>query len=568
MARALAAGALAALLGVLAVPTRADVPAPLPEQLGSTTPTAATLGAFFSDGRGTLDTFCAARRDCRPAAEKAALYTLFFRGSFAQPPGDSLPKAEPDRAYAAQAAAYFTQADYACRRPLTARVLETLWQLPPASVQCPAAVPFVIDGEDGSRRVQTVEPARVAAVHLLFAGRDDRAFSLSRFGHTGLRLVVCNAARTETGAACDEDLFDHLAFGFRAAVDELELSWWKGITGGYALRLYGGPFMQAYGNYTQDEFRALSSLPLQLEPAQRELLVRGLAEVQWSYVNDYHFFSQNCASEIAWLLQVVSQVSGDRRAWLAGDFVRPDRLYARALASPAFEGRVLADLKQAERDGFHFPGAAPYYQHALDTLLQRATAAGVALPARDFNAFRTLDAEARRRLYAAILAADVEAGSLPTRERAAHAALVLEAWRERRQRRQLWSAMARFYAELTRALVTETDYFDAAERALLRRCLSAAQAAQPLAVDGVPSEPTVAESGCPYKAADFQAALAKLLQVAAPGELQQEQVAALQATVDIVNWLLPQTGLATPATPAFTATAAPLLPSTADQMGN
>jgi hypothetical protein len=78
----------------------------------------------------------------------------------------------------------------------------------------------------------------------------------------------------------------------------------------------------------------------------------------------------------------------------------------------------------------------------------------------------------------------------------------------------------------------------------------------------------VAESGCPYKAADFQAALAKLLQVAAPGELQQEQVAALQATVNIVNWLLPQTGLATPATPAFTATAAPLLPSTADQMGN
>jgi hypothetical protein len=545
MARRFLHGVMAGVLALLPALASAALPAALQARLGTGTPSAEQLAAFFSGGRATIDTFCAGSGSCTPAREKDELYRLFFRGSFAQPSGDSMVHARPDGAYAEQAVAYFTEPDYACRRPLTARVLESLWQLSPAAADCPARVPFVLDEESGTRRVQYVDPERVAAVHLLFAGGDGRAFSFSRFGHTGLRLIVCNDSRQAVGEACDMDLFDHLALGFRAAVDELDLSLWKGISGGYPLQLFASPFMQAYSSYTQDEFREVSSLPLTLEPAARELLVRALAEVQWSYRNDYRFFSQNCASELAWLLRVVNRVSGTTEEWLADGNVRPDRLYRRALASPAFNAARLADLKQAERDGFYFPGSAPYYQVALDTLLQRAATQVAEAAVRDFEGFRGLDADARRRLYDAALAAAPE-----TRARSAHAALVLEAWIERRQRRALMAQLSRYYLELTGTLLAKTDYFDGAERALLTRCMKGA-GLPPLSATGVPAAPDIAGSGCDFRSAAFQAALEKLWRVALAGALQQDRIAELQATVGLVNWLLPQTGLIPSPTPAL-----------------
>lgn len=492
-------------------------------------PVAGRLTAFFAQGRSTFASFCAPAGHCDPRQQKA-LFDLFFRGSFAQP--------DARTAYASEATAYFTEPDYACRRPLTARVLERLWQLPASTPACAASLPFLLDGENGERRVQHVQAARVAGVHLLFAGPSGKSFS--RFGHVGLRLVICAPERREVDASCDEDLHDHLALGFRAAVDEFDLSFWKGLTGGYSLRLFAGPFMQAYNQYTVDDFRSLSSLPLRLGAGERQLLVQALAEVHWRWQNEYRFFSRNCASELSWLLRVVSLVAEAEPAWLDGSNVRPDRLFRRALASPAFDSGPLRDLQQAEKDGFYFPSSTPYYQLALDTLRARLPAEDQDL-APDFEAFRALDAVTRRhRLYEPALAAGDESAI----RRNAHAALVLEAWRERHERRALLASLARYYARMTERLLDGTDYFTAEESGVLMRCMQGFLQSDGVGrQQGVPVEVVLPESGCDMRAPAFQTALSRLLEVAPVAALHERQLAELQVTVDTVNWLLPQTGL-------------------------
>ncbi|HEX6591661.1 MAG TPA: DUF4105 domain-containing protein [Moraxellaceae bacterium] len=488
------------------------------------------LQAFFAQGVDDLDVFCAP--DCASLQSRRDLFALFFRGSF-QRVAD---KAEEDAAaaYAAQAAAYFTQPDYACRRPLTARVLEKLWQRPAAARACADTLPFLLDTEEGGRQLRQLPPARVAAVHLLFAGESGK--TLSRFGHTSLRLVVCAPQRKKVDAACDEDLFEHIAVGFRAAVDNINISLWKGLSGGYALRLYADPFMKVYGTYTTDEFRSLASLPLQLSAPERELLVQALAEVHWAYRNDYRFFTQNCASELSWLLRVVSAVSAAEPAWLENANVRPDRLFAQAKASPAFAGAVLDDLETAERDGFYFPGSAPYYQLALDTLQQRMTST----TALAFAQFRELGAVQRRQqFYEPALAQPLSPA------RAAHAALVLEAWVERHLRRELLATLALYYLDITQSLLQETAYFDAAERDLLQRCLAGFRSAdqQGQSGAGIPPAPVVPDTGCDLESAAFRSVLEKLQRVAPLAASHERRLAELQTTVATMNWLLPQTGL-------------------------
>lgn len=534
------------LATVLAAPALAT-PAASAALPFSSAATPAELSTFFSQGVDTLDAFCRPAATCTPRQQKQALFRLYFRGGFARP----LPAApaDPEAAYARQAVAYFSEPDYVCRRPLTARVLERLWELPPRVADCPETVPFLLTGKDGKPTLRHVAPGRIAAVHLLFAGADGRG--VSSFGHVGLRLLLCTPQRAQVDTACEEDLFDHLALGFRAAVDELDISTWKGLTGGYALRFYADPFMQLYEQYTTQEFRPLYSLPLALTPEAQTLLVQALAEVHWSYQHDYRFFTQNCASELSWLLHVVNAVSGMPR-WLDTSNVRPDRLFAQARQSPAFGGERLLDLVQAEKDGFYFPGSAPYYQRALDTLRQRIDGADLTRWPPDFAAFRRLDAAQRRRdIYApALTGAGSAAAGRPTIARAAHAALVLEAWREQRTRRELLAGMARHYQALLDVLLARTAYFTPAEQVVLQRCLAGLGQSNQLGhqADGVPAAPTLAESGCGLGTPELQALVEKLFAIAPPMQQLSQGFAELQATVDTVNWLLPQTGLATTST--------------------
>ena len=126
---------------------------------------------------------------------------------------------------------------------------------------------------------------------------------MSRWGHAMLRLVVCAPGR-RPGPDCRLDLGEHLVLSFRAFVDDVQVSSWRGLTGSYPSRLFVLPLAQVVAEYTEVELRGLQSIPLRLSPAEIATLLQRAAQVHWSYDGRYGFIGNNCAVETARLLQV------------------------------------------------------------------------------------------------------------------------------------------------------------------------------------------------------------------------------------------------------------------------
>ncbi|HET8731423.1 MAG TPA: DUF4105 domain-containing protein [Moraxellaceae bacterium] len=272
----------------------------------------------------------------------------------------------PSQAAFAQAVAgYATQPDYACRHPLYAHYLERRYaaeQKP--EVPCPAALPLLVLDRYENPQVVWLDPGRVKAIHLLFAGNSGEA--ASRFGHVALRLVVCPEGDTSP-EACDTNLFEHLVLGFQAQIDEFSLDIVKALTGGYRAYLFANRFMDVYEQYAIGEFRDVYSLPLRLDEGQREFMLRALADIHWRYAGDYSFFTRNCAT----LLQQALRASwppyaADKK--LADNFLRPDRFFDALRASPLADGEKLASLQTAEHDGYYFPSTQAFYRQALQVV--------------------------------------------------------------------------------------------------------------------------------------------------------------------------------------------------------
>lgn len=260
--------------------------------------------------------------------------------------------------------------DFSCRQPLLARYLSQRYGEFPLPTVCEATVPFRVLEPYGGPGVAWIDPARVHAIHLLFAGRNRHL--ASRFGHVALRLVVCPEGRSDADA-CDSNLAEHLVLGFRAHVDELELDVRRAFTGGYAAHLYGHRFMDVYQEYAIDELREISSLPLRLDEARRGQMVRELAELQARYGGRYRYVTANCATLLQRSLRLLwPEMAGDRA--LAGTRLRPDTLFASLRRSPLAEGERLADPARAEREGYYFPSTRRYYDQAA-TLVRAAMAA-------------------------------------------------------------------------------------------------------------------------------------------------------------------------------------------------
>lgn len=456
------------------------------------------LRAFFRQHAAALNLFCG--DTCGELTPRQQQLRHFFRGSYAMLPGErgnasGTPRFED--IYAAHAAAYFTDASYRCRHPLTARQLETAWQFAATLPRCAATLPFQVTDDEGKRELRWIDPARVHAVHLVFAGASGS--SLSRFGHVGLRLVVCGEHRQRVDADCEEDVFDHLSLSFMAGVDELQLSLWKGISGGYPVKLYVRQFISAYRGYSIDEFRSLHSLPLRLSPDARDLMVRALAQVHWSYQNEYRFFTRNCATELQWLLQAVSAADGARPGGLLErKRLRPDRLFSDARKSPRFEGAVLDDLKTAERGGYYFPGAKAYYQVAVNVFRDHPDLAAPDRPQTPED-WRLRAASSRRDTFLRPVLSDavraVESrSSLDEKTDMAHtaqAALVLEAWVERRLRREVLAVMTTYYGTLLQGLLASKSFFTAEEANLVSGCVGFIKTGDKVGTlaAGVPQEP-------------------------------------------------------------------------------
>lgn len=280
---------------------------------------------------------------------------------------------------------WLLDADFACRRPALAAWLRDTWgERPSPELPCAPDVALLQAGdEEGAVELLRLDPERVYAVDYLFAEGGDAA--MSRWGHSMLRLVICRPGRVR-GPACRLDLDQHRVLSFRAFVGDVELSSWRGLTGGYPSRLFVLPLQQVVDEYTRVELRGLASLPLRLSRADIAGVLQRAAQVHWAYDGRYYFLGNNCAVETARLLQ------GGVPSLMDADILRitPSGLRRRLDRKGLLDEGVLDDRAAAIRDGFYFQSSDRHY----DTLFAAARAQ-LALPADNARAWLALTADER-----------------------------------------------------------------------------------------------------------------------------------------------------------------------------
>ena len=253
---------------------------------------------------------------------------------------------------------------YACRRPALYDYFAAEFGNQPPRSDCAPDLVYLQVGDDASLPpLLQLDPDRVYAVDYLFAEGNDRP--MSAWGHSMLRLVICAPSR-ERGPDCRLDLQYHQVLSFRAFIDDVQISSWRGLTGSYPSRLYVLPLAQVIEEYTKVELRGLQSIPLQLEPAEITELLERTAQLHWTYDGDYYFISNNCAVETFKLLH-------DGIPRLAGadlSSISPTGLLRRLRKAGIADTTVLEDRAEALRLGYYFEPLSERYQAMFEVARQ------------------------------------------------------------------------------------------------------------------------------------------------------------------------------------------------------
>lgn len=367
-----------------------------------------------------------------------------------------------DQTYQAALNGYRTQADFACRQPLYAAYFKQRFAPGPAYTPCREAIPFAVQTQYDGVQVQWLDPSRVQAVHLLFASKSPAM--ASQFGHVALRLVICPEG-DRSPQACDANLSEHLVLGFQAHIDDFSLDTLKALQGDYSAYLFASRFLDTYEQYAIGEFRAIHSLPLNMDSGQREALIRGLSDIHWRYAGTYNFFTRNCAT----LLQDALRAAWPDYAHAQGltqTYLRPDRLFEAVKASPLADGQKLASLPLAEREGYYFSSTLPFYESALSQVRRAMVRPGF----DDLDGYLKQAPAARRQTRAE----DPGYSAALTENRPLHQAqLMLEEYAVLRSERQMMIEGARYFAEqdfLTRQPAIQAR-LDVAQAQVFQACL-------------------------------------------------------------------------------------------------
>ncbi len=249
---------------------------------------------------------------------------------------------------------------YACRRPaLYDYFAARLASMPPRAPCAPDFVVLQVDSDESIPPLLQLDPERVYAVEYLLAEGNERP--MSRWGHSMLRLVICAPGRAR-GPDCRFDLQYHQVLSFRAFVDDVQISSWRGLTGSYPSRLYVLPLAQVIDEYTKTELRGLQSIPLRLEPAEIAALLERTARLHWSYDGRYYFLSNNCAVETFKLLHDgVPRLAGEHL-----DSITPTGLLRHLRRAGIADTAVLENREEALRLGYRFDALSERYQAMYD----------------------------------------------------------------------------------------------------------------------------------------------------------------------------------------------------------
>jgi len=301
---------------------------------------------------------------------------------------DAYELTRPAEYFAVNVEHYLLDPQYACRRPALYRYLAqhlgatgtTDRNKPP----CGNDLVYVDAGEGDGGALGAIDPSRIYAIDYLLA--EGNAQPMSRWGHSMLRLVVCAPGRA-VGPDCRLDLTHHRVLSFRAFVDDVQISSWRGLTGRYPSRLFVLPMEQTIDEYTKVELRGLRSVPLRLSRDEIAAVLERTAQLHWSYDGRYYFLGNNCAAETWKLLH-------DSVPRLAGQgigSITPTGLLRRLENAGVADASVLDDREQALRMGYRFESQAAYFDQLYAT-----SKAALSLPYRTVTQWMELPPQQRQ----------------------------------------------------------------------------------------------------------------------------------------------------------------------------
>ncbi|USN49799.1 MAG: DUF4105 domain-containing protein [Myxococcales bacterium] len=125
------------------------------------------------------------------------------------------------------------------------------------------------------------------------------------FGHSALRIVMCDPERSEISDECLKDTDFHVVLMFRAEVPPTShLNPLRAVTGSYPSRLFMTSLNEILDHYLEREKRTIIAIPLELNRDQIVLFTHQLMRIA-RYDRPYEFFKNNCATELLALLQSV-----------------------------------------------------------------------------------------------------------------------------------------------------------------------------------------------------------------------------------------------------------------------
>lgn len=187
--------------------------------------------------------------------------------------------------------------EFECRKPATANFLSKVLNIP-LKGKCNQNYKVITQSaflEDNYQLSVSIDPKRVYQVHYLFAGKGQAL--MSRWGHAMFRLIVCAPFRKQAGPECLTDVSHHVALSYRAYMSDINISYSKGVFGGYPSQLFIMRFLEVQQEYTKFELRDLYSVPLKMTEAQKKDFLNLTLERYWTYQGRYYFIDNNCGTE-------------------------------------------------------------------------------------------------------------------------------------------------------------------------------------------------------------------------------------------------------------------------------
>ncbi|MCK5072414.1 MAG: DUF4105 domain-containing protein [Bacteriovoracaceae bacterium] len=198
---------------------------------------------------------------------------------------------------------FFLDPDYKCRRPLLYSFFQKHFDfIPYPSGKCEinTNIDIIVNGKLQKFKLA---PSRIYDIHYLHAGKAKPI--MSRFGHSMFRIITCAPNRKEVSEKCLQDTSHHLVAGFVAMIGDISISNLKGLTGKYPVRLTITSLSAKIQEYTRQQLRDLTSVPLNLSKNKIDGFMKHLLSSNWEYKGKYYFLSENCATEAMKILRRV-----------------------------------------------------------------------------------------------------------------------------------------------------------------------------------------------------------------------------------------------------------------------